>query len=705
MILKKIITLAFIALFFSCNSQNNDLENKQEFTNKLIHETSPYLLQHAHNPVNWNAWNNESLKEAKEKKKLLLISVGYSACHWCHVMEHESFEDTLVASVMNKDFINIKIDREERPDIDQVYISAVQLMTGHAGWPLNVIALPDGRPVWGGTYFPKGDWLNALTQIQKIYENEPEKLIEYADKLTNGIKAVNLIKPNPNAIQLKKETIKESVVNWKKKFDYNKGGLNRAPKFMMPNNQHFLMRYAHQTNDKELKKYVIKTLNQISYGGVYDHVGGGFSRYSTDDKWHVPHFEKMLYDNAQLVSLYSDAYLLTKDKWYKQVVYETLNFIEKELTTTEGAFYSSLDADSLNKEGELEEGAFYVWQKEELEEELGEDYKLFADYYNINSYGLWEHNNYVLIRKTSDKEFIEKNNLTEEVFFQKQHDWKKSLYELREKRTRPRLDDKTLTSWNALMLKGYTDAYRVFKEEKFLKAAIKNAEFILSKQMEADGKLWHNYKGGKSNINGYLEDYAAVSDAFISLYQVTANEIWLHKAKLMMDYTQTNFYDQVSKMFFFTSIQDAALVSRNIETADNVIPASNSIIAKNFYYLSHYFSDQEYLKKSQIMLHNMQPNFVSYPSAYSNWMDLMLNFTDDFYEVVITGKEAEKRLIELEGYYYPNKLVAVTTKESEEALFKNRFNPESTNIFICVNNACKFPVKTTKEALELLSEN
>ena len=702
--LKIVLTVAIVGLFFSCNSQNKTIKITHEFTNDLIKETSPYLLQHAHNPVNWKAWNPKSLKEAKEEQKLILISVGYSACHWCHVMEHESFEDSLVASVMNKDFINIKIDREERPDIDQVYMSAVQLMTGRGGWPMNVIALPDGRPIWGGTYFPKGEWLNALTQIQKIYENEPDKLIEYADKLTNGIKTVNIVKPNPNTIALKKETLVDAVINWQKKFDYVKGGMNRAPKFMMPNNQHFLMRYAHQTKNDKLKDYVINTLNQISYGGVYDHIGGGFSRYSTDEKWHVPHFEKMLYDNAQLVSLYADAYLLTKDDWYKQVVYETLDFIEKELTTEEGAFYSSLDADSLNERNELEEGAFYVWQKDELENALGNDFELFKDYYNINTYGIWEQNNYVLIRKTSDKEFITKHKLIKNDFLAKQKLWKNKLYALRDKRSKPRLDDKTLTSWNALMLKGYADAYRVFKDEQFLSAAVKNAQFITTSQMEPNGQLWHNYKKGKATINGYLEDYATVTDAFISLYQVTANDEWLHKAKLIADYAHTNFYDEVSGMYFFTSSKDAPLVSRNIETADNVIPASNSIMAKNLYYLSHYFSDQTYLKQSRIMLHNMQPNFTSYPSAYSNWMDLHLNFTDDFYEVVITGSESKEKLKELQHYYYPNKLVAITLKESDDPLFKGRFNAKETNIFICVNNACKFPVKTVKEAVKLLEE-
>ncbi len=676
--------------------------SKHKFTNALIKETSPYLLQHAHNPVNWKAWNTETLKEAKESKKLMLISVGYAACHWCHVMEHESFEDTLVANLMNKNFVNIKIDREERPDIDQVYMTSVQLMTGRGGWPMNVIALPDGRPVWGGTYFSKGDWVNALEQIQKVYDKTPEKLIKYADRLAEGMEQNALVTPNLNAIEFKEEVLLTAVNNWSKKFDRQKGGMDYSPKFMMPNNYHFLMRYAHQTEDEELKTYALNTLDQISYGGVYDHVGGGFSRYSTDKKWHVPHFEKMLYDNAQLVSLYSDAYLLTRDNWYKQVVYETLDFVKRELTNVEGAFYSSLDADSLSATGELEEGAYYVWQKEELQNLLGADFDLFSKYYNINNYGLWEHNNYVLIRNQTDSLFLEKNKSSKTSFFQKQKQWKKVLLAHREKRARPRLDDKTLTSWNALMLKGYVDAYKVFGEDRFIKSALKSARFIKEKQLDNSGKIWHSYKEGNSKINGYLEDYAATIDAFIALYEVTLDRSYLESSKKMMNYVQQHFYDDSSKMYFFTSNLDESLVTRNIESTDNVIPASNSMMAKNLYKLSHYFSNSEYLEQSKQMLHNMQRNFDAYPSGYSNWLDLYLSFTHSFYEIVVTGTEAKSKIKEIQQTYIPNKIIAGVTKPSEDPLFKGRFKKGDTYIFICQDNACKYPVTSVKEALELI---
>ncbi|WP_106793844.1 thioredoxin domain-containing protein [Aquimarina sp. Aq78] len=672
------------------------------YTNDLIHETSPYLLQHAHNPVNWKPWGEEALQQAKKENKLIIVSIGYAACHWCHVMEHESFEDPKVAEIMNANYVNIKVDREERPDIDQVYMSAVQLMTGSGGWPLNMVILPDGRPVWGGTYFPKGNWVDALKQISNLYEKQPDKLIEYAEKLEQGIKAVDLIEVNTNAINFDKEFIASSVKEWSSHFDHQKGGTKRVPKFMMPNNYHFLLRYAYQTKDETLLDFVKNTLIKISYGGVYDHVGGGFARYSTDGKWHVPHFEKMLYDNAQLVSLYSDAFLITNDPWFKDVVYETLDFISRELTNKEGAFYSSLDADSKTLDGELEEGAFYVWTKEELKNIVpDDDYPLFADYYNINSYGFWEKENYVLIRKDTHQKFCDKNNIDSEVLIKKISQWKKVLLHEREKRSRPRLDDKTLTSWNALMLKGYLDAYRVFGEKKFLDAAIKNANFIKTTQLKTDTSLFHNYKNGKSTINGYLEDYALVIEAFIALYQNTFDPEWLEISEQLTQYTLSHFFNENKNIFYFTSDQDPKLITRTIEYSDNVIPASNSIMAKNLFLLSHYYDRSNYKEISEQMLHNIKPKIKSYASGYSNWLDLMLNFSFDFYELVIIGKEAKIKLKEVSQIYIPNKLMAGGTSDSDTALLKNRFVKDKTLFYLCVNNSCKYPVEEFKNILPL----
>jgi hypothetical protein len=677
---------------------------EHQYTNALVNETSPYLLQHAHNPVNWNPWNEKTLANAKSEKKLILISVGYAACHWCHVMEHESFEDILVAQVMNKNFINIKVDREERPDVDQVYMSAVQLMTGRGGWPLNVIALPDGRPVWGGTYFKKEQWISALEQISKLYIENPDKLYEYANKLEQGIKALDVVELNTDEPVFEKQYIDDAVKNWSKQFDNNFGGMNRAPKFMMPNNYHFLLRYAYQNSDKKIQDFVNLTLTKMAYGGVFDQIGGGFSRYSVDAKWHVPHFEKMLYDNGQLVSLYSDAYLITKNELYKNIVKETLEYIKRDMTTKNGAFYSSLDADSKTPEGELEEGAFYVWTKDELKTLLKEDFEIFSDYYNVNNFGHWEHDNYVLIRKDGDSSIIKKHSVTEAILDGKKTSWKTILLEARNKREKPRLDDKTLTSWNAIMLKGYVDAYRVFGDEDYLASAEKNANFILNTQLREDGGLYHNYKNGTSTINGYLEDYASTIDAFLALYENNLDEKWLTTARDLANYSLDHFFDKKSNMFFFTSNQDDALVSRSIEYRDNVIPASNSIMAKSLFKLSHYF-DNEYFNKTAItMLNNVKPEMQEYPSGYSNWFDLMLNYSNPYYEVAIVGADAKEKIAELNKTYIPNKLIAGSTKENTMPLLENRFNPNNTLIYVCVNRACKLPVSEVKDAIKFIKK-
>ncbi|MCB4799299.1 thioredoxin domain-containing protein [Neotamlana laminarinivorans] len=701
--MKHLYLLVVFIVLFSCTSKSSK-PMTHKYTNALINETSPYLLQHAHNPVNWQPWNSKTLNQAKTENKLVLISIGYAACHWCHVMEHESFEDSLVAQTMNTNYINIKIDREERPDVDQVYMNAVQLMTGQGGWPLNIVALPDGRPVWGGTYFKKEQWISALNQIAELYKSNPEKLHEYANKLEQGIKSMDVVATNNNKPDFNKTFINNAVKKWSNSFDKHYGGTNRAPKFMMPNNYQFLLRYAYQNNNQDILNFVNLTLTKMAYGGLYDHIGGGFSRYSVDIKWHVPHFEKMLYDNAQLVSLYADAYQLTKNKLYKNVITETLNYVNNEMTTKNGAFYSSLDADSLNKNNELEEGAFYVWTKQELEHILKEDFLLFSNYYNVNDFGFWEHNNYVLIKNEDDNAFAEKHNISIEALQSYKTKWKQTLLEIRNKRPKPRLDDKTLTSWNALMLKAYVDAYRVLGEETYLASAEKNANFILNNQLQNDGSLFHNYKNGKSSINGFLEDYATTIEAFIALYEVTGEEKWLKTSRDLTNYTFDFFFDKTSNMFFFTSSKDEALVSRSVEYRDNVIAASNSIMANNLFRLSHYFDNEYFYNTATNMLNNVTLEMQDYPSGYSNWLNLMLNYTHPYYEVALVGNEAHKQLTELNKNYLPNKLIAVSKYENSMPLLKNRFTPDKTLIYVCVNKSCKLPVSKTKEALKLITK-
>lgn len=695
-------SIILIQFLISCKSQSKKEMETHKYTNDLIHETSPYLLQHAHNPVNWHAWNDETLALAKKENKLILISVGYSACHWCHVMEHESFENDSVAKIMNDNFINIKIDREERPDIDQVYMTAVQLMTGSGGWPLNCIALPDGRPFWGGTYFPKDQWTNTLTQIAKLYKEDPNKVVEYAENLTKGVQESELVNYNSKEAKFTKEEIVLAINTWKQQFDNEFGGTDKAPKFPMPNNYSFLLRHAEQTNDDSLRNYVNNTLEKMALGGIFDQVGGGFARYSTDKKWHIPHFEKMLYDNAQLVSLYSDAYLITKNDLYKETVIRSLEFIERELTNNEGAFYSSLDADSKNKEGHLEEGAFYIWTKEELTTIIENDYELFSHYYNINDYGFWEKDFYNLIRNKDDLEFSKEHNISLSDLKVKVESWQNILLKERSKRDRPRLDDKTLTSWNALMLKGYIDAFRVFNEPDYLKTALKNANFIKSNQLKKDGGLYHNYKNGISNINGYLEDYATVIDAYISLYESTLDQSWLNTANNLANYCYQHFYNEELNMFYFTSDQDKSLITRKMEINDNVIPASNSIMARNLFKLGHYFENKTFGTTAKQMLNNVKVNIGTYPSGYSNWLHLQADLSSNFYEVAVVGANATNRIKELNKVYIPNKLIAGSTTDSNEPLLKYRFSEEKTQIFICIDGACKLPVTSAKKALEQL---
>lgn len=700
-ILLSIVT-ACLALA-SCKQEKSTPVETHPYTNALVSETSPYLLQHAHNPVNWNPWNEEVLAQAKEEKKLMLISIGYAACHWCHVMEKESFEDSTVAAVMNKNFINIKVDREERPDVDQVYINAVQLMTGSAGWPLNVIALPDGRPVWGGTYFQKEAWIQSIEQIQELYKREPNKLEEYATKLQEGIISMDLIQINDDNDVIKNFETSNVLETWKESFDPEYGGPKRAPKFMMPNNTAYLMRRAVQTNDTDLLKHVTLTLDKMAYGGLYDAIGGGFARYSVDIKWHVPHFEKMLYDNAQLVSLYSDAYLVTGKQLYKDVVTETLTYIAQEMTNAEGAFYSSLDADSTNESGALEEGAYYTFTAEELEKELGDTYPLFKAYYNVNDFGYWEEENrYVLIRTETDEAISKQFNISEEELLRHKNNWRTSLQHYRDKRNKPRLDDKTLTSWNALMIKGYVDAYKAFQDDSYLTAALKNAEFLATQQLNAEGKLYHTYKDGQSSINGYLEDYAALIEAYIALYEVTMDEKWLEYSQTMANYTIAHFLNSESKMFYFTSDEDAELVTRTVEYRDNVIPASNSIMAKNLYKLSHYFEAPTYGEISSQMLKNVLPEATKYPSGFSNWLDLLANHQFKFYEIVVSGEQATEKLQGINAKYIPNAIVAGATKESQSYLLKGRHQENKTLIYVCVNNACRLPVSNIDDAMRTI---
>lgn len=693
--------IKYILLFFpltllmaKCQEKKSMTEkHTPEYTNKLINESSPYLLQHAHNPVEWYPWGDEAFEKAEKENKLVLISIGYSACHWCHVMEHESFEDSLTAEMMNKNFINIKVDREERPDVDQVYMNAVQLMTGSGGWPLNCFALPDGRPVYGGTYFPKDKWQQTLTSLQGLKENDPIKLEEYAKNLTAGIQQSELITRNEDPLETKVEFLAQKVNEWSKYWDRKKGGPNRAPKFPLPNNYQFLLEYAFLSGDQESMDFVSTTLDQMARGGIYDQIGGGFARYSTDELWKAPHFEKMLYDNAQLVSLYSQAFTATQNPRYKKIVQETLAFIKRELTNKNGGFYSALDADS-----EGEEGKFYVWKKEELKEALTpEEFELAKDFYNVNNKGLWEHGNYILLMdENSDDMLTEDSTLGNKLEL-----IKSKLLARRETRIRPGLDDKILTSWNMLMTEAYLDAYIALEDEQYLNVAEQQMKFIFTNLITEDEGLFHLHKDGKSSINGYLEDYAFTISALLKMYQSTFDESYISQAESLMHYTVKHFLDEESGMFWFKSNKDEQLIAKKQENSDNVIPASNSVMAHNLFILSKLTYNQEFEKTGKQMLSNILPH-IEYGQSYSNWLRLYLYETYPFYEIAATGKNFRALTIELRKTYIPNKLILGAEKKSDLPLLENKFFEKET-IFVCQNKTCQLPVKLVTDALKQIN--
>ena len=591
------IMFFILALGFSCNNKTSSHLGEHEYTNELINETSPYLLQHAHNPVNWYPWGEKALKKAREEDKLLLISVGYSACHWCHVMEHESFEDTLVARLMNENFVNIKVDREERPDIDDVYMTACQLSSQRGcGWPLNAIALPGGQPVWAATYFPKSKWIEILEYFIKVKKEEPRELETYAEQLTGGIKAQDELpnftgEPDFAASDLNGFADKISGT-----VDFRRGGRNGAPKFPLPNQFEFLLQQYFYTGNNQYLEAVNITLENMALGGIYDQLGGGFARYSTDEKWLVPHFEKMLYDNGQLVGLYAHAFQVTKNPLFKKVVYQTIDFVKRELMMENGGFYSSLDADS-----EGEEGLFYIWKKSEIDSLLTpSEAKLINEYYNVTNNGNWEKGHNILHQEITFSKFAEKKKINPENLQKELDQATEKLFAYRAKRIRPGLDDKVLAAWNGLMLNGLLQSYKAFGDPDILQLALNNADFLEKNMIKNDGRIDRNYKAGKSSINGFLDDYAFIIDAFIELYQVTFDKSWLDKADKLTQYAIDHFFDSNSGMFFYTSKIDPPLIARKKVITDNVIPASNSAMATVLFHLGTLTYNEVYIGHGKV---------------------------------------------------------------------------------------------------------
>jgi len=697
-----LLTSSLFFLLSSCkNSGHLVSQDDHKYTNALINESSPYLLQHAHNPVDWHPWNEETLEKAKREDKLLIISIGYAACHWCHVMEHESFEDEEVAQLMNDHFLPVKVDREERPDVDDIYMTACNLVSGRGGWPLNAFAMPDGRPVWAGTYFPKDNWIDLLKQFINLKKNNPTKLEDSADRLTSGVKSVGLMELVSIPEIFPSENLAEAMSKMNFQIDSKKGGRQGAPKFPMPNNYELLLKYSHLTGDASSFESTLLTLDNMANGGIYDHVGGGFARYSVDADWKAPHFEKMLYDNGQLVGLYSMAYRKTQNDLYKRVVEQTLEFIEREMTSSEGGFFSSLDADS-----EGEEGKFYVWTEEELSAEI-KDPDLLAvakKYYSTEPNGNWEHTNILHVTESLE-DIANKLEIGVDRLNNNVKAINSKLLKAREQRVRPGLDDKILTGWNALMISGYTEAYKAFQDEKYLQKAIESTQFLLKNQMDEDFRLNRNFKEGRSSINAFLDDYVALTKALLDLYEVTFDYNWIETAIGLTDYSSSHFQNRENGMFYRKSDIDPPLVAKSIETSDNVIPATNSMMARNLFRLGEMMYNENYLKISKQMFANMYTDIDTgqQPGFYSNWIQQWLDYVDPPYEIVIVGKETKTKAKELFQNYLGNAIVIGSDHdENRIPLIQHKYVEGKTMIYVCENKVCQLPVEDVNEALKMM---
>lgn len=671
-----------------------------QHTNQLIHSSSPYLLQHAHNPVDWHPWSEETLAKALAQDKLMLVSIGYSACHWCHVMAHECFEDEETARLMNEHFICIKVDREERPDVDHFFITAVQLMGAQGGWPLNVVTLPDGQPFWGGTYFPKNQWTEILQKIQRMFFSDREQLTHHAHNLTLGIQQSSVIAASPAEVSDLSEVINDAMQRWSVQWDLELGGSLGKPKFPMPVNLEFLLHLHFHHPQEMFSDFLNTTLQKMARGGIYDQAGGGFARYSVDEFWKVPHFEKMLYDNAQLIELYSHAYAHFGMEEYREIVKETIAFVENELMHPSGAFYSALDADS-----EGEEGKFYVWKEEELVEILNKDFPLFADYYNINENGRWENETYILLRTGSDEEFAHKHKITLEELKKQVSAWKKTLVNHRKKRIRPGLDDKTITSWNALMTKGLAEAYKAFGEPHFRDLALKNGTFICHSLISDNGSLFRTWKNGQASVTGFMEDYASVISAFIGLYEITGDEKWMEHSTDLANYAEVAFYDDATGQFHYMEKNQTELPANHFDTQDNVIPSANGMMGHSLFRLAALTGNQHYREIAEKMLKQMLPQFKNYPWGFAHWGSLMLMIHQPSFEVVITGSNTEQTIKELQKQYRPNIIWAPLKPESpgKLSITKNRKSIGEITIYVCAHGACQLPVHSVEEAQRLLT--
>ncbi len=729
-----LFTCTTFLTFSSCSNSMGPMTDTTQFkhTNELSNSSSPYLQQHAHNPVDWKPWGDDAFQQAEKEGKLVFISIGYSACHWCHVMEHETFEDEEAAEYINEHFVSIKVDREERPDVDAVYMNAVQLMTGRGGWPLNCVALADGRPIFGGTYFHKSQFIERLQNIIKIKENDYHKLVDYATQLSEGVASSDLIiapveglaKEAGGGVWSKSERnklgseIDERVDNWRMSWDRDMGLSKGAPKFPVPTNLNFLLHYGTVRKDNDALAQVKLTLDNMARGGIYDQAGGGFARYSTDKDWKIPHFEKMLYDNAQLITTYCNAYKVFSEPRYKEVVLGTIDFIYSELDDPSGGFRSALDADSDGVEGK-----YYVWDEEALDLALSKkDLEVALMVYDINGMSYWEHGNSVLMSWESDEALAEKVGLNTKEFRENIQRINKVLSNYRdgkdakgkadhEPRVKPGLDDKVLISWTALTVSALCNAYRTFGGENHLNRAEKALNFILVKARKSDGSLFHVYhKKNEAYINGFLEDYAFTIAACLDMYESTFNPKWLIEARALIMISFDKFYDTKTGVFWYTSNDENELFAKKQENDDSVIPSSNSTMADNLFRLGRYDTKFNLIERSDRMLLSAWENSQNIRRA-TNWGQVLLKRTLPFYEVAISENDIEKSIIarqELDLKYHPQIVLAgggnITGQPGFlEGKYDQSKNSElPTRFFICEEGACNLPLESLHKVNNLL---
>lgn len=675
------------------------------FTNKLISENSPYLLQHAHNPVNWFPWGDEALELAKKENKPILVSIGYSACHWCHVMERESFENEETARIMNEKFVNIKIDREERPDLDHIYMDAVQAMTGSGGWPLNVFLTPDKKPFYGGTYFPpirtfnRPSWQEVLFGVVQAFTERRNEIDAQAENLTEHLlqsNAFGISKPGETNL-FTKEKADEAFEQIMKNADKTWGGFGRAPKFPQSFVIQFLLRHYYVTKNEEALQQALLSIDKMIDGGIYDHVGGGFARYSTDTEWLVPHFEKMLYDNALLLSVICEAFQITGNKRYAEVIDETIYFLQKEMMHSEGGFYSALDADS-----EGEEGKFYVWDYNEVKELLGKDAELFCSFFDITEKGNWEHKN-IPWRKKTEKVFCHEKNISTDQLQGIIKNGKKILLEKRSTRIRPGTDDKILLGWNALMNTALCKAFCATGIEAYKQLAIDNNDFLLRSFKNDKTGYSHTYKDKEAKQPAFLDDYAFLIQSLIQLQEVTGDTSYLERAKEVLEHVVEDFSDSNSAFFFYTSKKQTDVIIRKKEVYDGAQPSGNSIMADNFYRLGIYFDKNNWKERSQNMVSSLGNAIIRYPISFSFWACLQMELSNGTNEIVIISATPQGTLKQLLKEYVPHKiLMSSTTGSNSFPLLSGKEKVEGTTIYLCSNYVCKRPVTEVHDLMALI---